>query len=250
MRKRAPTRRRANQHPGGDLRRTMLGRRRCSHDDGRHAHGGADPAASCPCRAEQSVLRQSRRSAPMICRILAGHDRDLQQRRPTRGPHREDLFYGLNVGAVSLCVPPLRERSFPIWCTIAWTHHRRRPCPPELQAAVVARLRARYHWPGNVRRAGRSTSRHPLHGPPAVSQQDIAAGSGGERSSQQPRRRSRRPATFAEPVDEVCSDYFVGGCGRRLPPAAARVLRGSISADHRGTRATPQRKCNSRRRPI
>jgi Nif-specific regulatory protein len=84
-------------------------------------------------------------------RILAATNRDLRQAMQ-RGAFREDLYYRLNVVAITL--PPLRDRRQDI---PALVHHfldhycREMSRPPMgLTPAAMALLQA-YHWPGNVR---------------------------------------------------------------------------------------------------
>ncbi len=91
------------------------------------------------------------RSTPVDVRVVAGTKRDLQQ-MVAEGSFREDLYYRLNVLALTL--PPLRERRDDL---PKLTEHflrkffarKNQPTPPISDGVMVA-LQA-YDWPGNVR---------------------------------------------------------------------------------------------------
>ena len=84
-------------------------------------------------------------------RVVAATNRDLRERMTTRD-FREDLYYRLNVIAIS--VPPLRDRRADIPLLIEELlrdltgHHR--VSTPTLSAAAMQTL-TEYPWPGNVR---------------------------------------------------------------------------------------------------
>ena len=84
-------------------------------------------------------------------RILAATNRDLHQAMQ-RGTFREDLYYRLNVVAITL--PALRERRADIPALVHHfiTHYSREVNRPGLSITqeAVDMLQA-YHWPGNVR---------------------------------------------------------------------------------------------------
>ena len=84
-------------------------------------------------------------------RILAATNRDLHQAMQ-RGTFREDLYYRLNV--VALTLPPLHERRTDIPALVHHfiTHYSREVNRPGLRITpeAVDMLQA-YHWPGNVR---------------------------------------------------------------------------------------------------
>ena len=88
---------------------------------------------------------------PVDVRVVAGTKRDLQQ-MVREGRFREDLYYRLNVLAVSL--PPLRERREDIPLLVShflerfFTRRGVQPAP--LSDGVLQALMA-YDWPGNVR---------------------------------------------------------------------------------------------------
>ena len=84
-------------------------------------------------------------------RIVAATNRDLAQ-AVKDGTFREDLYYRLNVAAISL--PPLSERRRDIEALIAYflEKHRRLDKSEVLQVAASALvLLEAYPWPGNVR---------------------------------------------------------------------------------------------------
>jgi DNA-binding NtrC family response regulator len=84
-------------------------------------------------------------------RIVAATNRDLQA-EVAAGRFRRDLFYRLNVVALSL--PPLRERRGDLDALVAhilpMLSARHRRSVPSVDAAARAALHA-YAWPGNVR---------------------------------------------------------------------------------------------------
>lgn len=84
-------------------------------------------------------------------RILAATNRDLRQAMQ-RGAFREDLYYRLNVVAITL--PPLRERredlpSLVKYFLVQYCREVGRPCLA-IDADAMALLQT-YPWPGNVR---------------------------------------------------------------------------------------------------
>ncbi|HVT06288.1 MAG TPA: sigma 54-interacting transcriptional regulator, partial [Polyangia bacterium] len=93
----------------------------------------------------------SERTRKVDVRIVAATNRDLA-RMVEEGKFRRDLFFRLNVAAISL--PPLRDRREDIplmvehFLTKAAARSGRPPKP--IDAAAMARLLA-YRWPGNVR---------------------------------------------------------------------------------------------------
>jgi DNA-binding NtrC family response regulator len=91
------------------------------------------------------------RPVPVSVRVITGSKRDLRQ-MVAEGRFREDLYYRLNVLAVSL--PPLRERreDIPLLADHFLRRYFRRrgeDMPPVSPAVTQALLR--YSWPGNVR---------------------------------------------------------------------------------------------------
>jgi two-component system NtrC family response regulator len=84
-------------------------------------------------------------------RVVAATNRDLQ-RGIADGDFREDLYYRLNVFAISL--PPLRERRddiLPISETFLVELGRTLGRPPGGISKDARQLLLDYHWPGNVR---------------------------------------------------------------------------------------------------
>ena len=107
-------------------------------------------------------------------RLVASTNRDLEAEAEA-GRFRSDLFY--RIGAVSIFVPPLRERGDDIALLVATTAKR----PPrqngrptlaftdEAMQALIA-----YRWPGNVRELRNLMSRLDLLSPsPLVRRQDL-----------------------------------------------------------------------------
>jgi Nif-specific regulatory protein len=84
-------------------------------------------------------------------RILAATNRDLPQAM-RKGTFREDLYYRLNV--VALTLPPLRERreDVPVLVQYFVEHycHEMTRAVMRIEAEALSRLQA-YPWPGNVR---------------------------------------------------------------------------------------------------
>ncbi|MCX6930804.1 MAG: sigma-54 dependent transcriptional regulator, partial [Verrucomicrobia bacterium] len=93
----------------------------------------------------------SSRTANADVRCIAATNTDLAK-LVKQGLFREDLLHRLNV--VSICVPPLRERSGDIpLLTRHFLHKYRQECPfpsPVVSDAALALLKG-YSWPGNVR---------------------------------------------------------------------------------------------------
>ncbi|WP_455243756.1 sigma-54-dependent transcriptional regulator [Petrachloros mirabilis] len=84
-------------------------------------------------------------------RIIAATNKDLKQ-AVKAGEFREDLFYRLNV--IALTLPPLRERleDFPALAKFFLSRHAKEAKRPGMmfsQAAMEAL--SRYSWPGNIR---------------------------------------------------------------------------------------------------
>jgi two-component system, NtrC family, response regulator AtoC len=83
-------------------------------------------------------------------RVIAATNRPLQQ-LVSRGKFREDLFYRLNV--VAITVPPLRERlaDLPLLFDHFLKRHRRRTQRTIAVRGDVLDMLREYSWPGNVR---------------------------------------------------------------------------------------------------
>jgi len=101
---------------------------------------------------ERQVLRiGGTRPRPIDVRILSATNRNLDA-EVAAGSFRRDLFFRLN--SITIEIPPLRERPSEIeplarrFANLAAA--RLRAPPPEIDAAVIERLR-RYQWPGNIR---------------------------------------------------------------------------------------------------
>jgi two-component system response regulator AtoC len=87
---------------------------------------------------------------PVDIRVIAATNRPLQQ-LVSQGKFREDLYYRLNV--VAITVPPLRERltDLPLlFDHFLKRHSRKTQRPLAVHGDVLDMLRA-YSWPGNVR---------------------------------------------------------------------------------------------------
>lgn len=90
------------------------------------------------------------RDIPVEVRVIAATNRDLWE-LVQRGKFRQDLFYRLNVLALS--IPPLRERKgdIPLLAEhLAWKSRSRHARAPRLSQPALDRME-RYPWPGNVR---------------------------------------------------------------------------------------------------
>jgi two-component system response regulator AtoC len=92
-----------------------------------------------------------RRSLSVDVRVIAATNVDLQQ-AVHAGTFRKDLFYRLNV--IALTLPPLRQRAEDVPLLTqhfldkyAAAYHR---CPPPMPLELIRRMAA-YAWPGNVR---------------------------------------------------------------------------------------------------
>jgi transcriptional regulator with PAS, ATPase and Fis domain len=87
---------------------------------------------------------------PVDIRVIAAANRPLQQ-LVSRGKFREDLFYRLNV--VAITVPPLRERlaDLPLLFDHFLRRHRLRTHRTIAVHGDVLDMLREYSWPGNVR---------------------------------------------------------------------------------------------------
>jgi DNA-binding NtrC family response regulator len=129
---------------------------------------------------ERTVMRLgSNRLRPVDVRFVAATNRDLEA-ESRAGRFRADLFFRLN--AISLVIPPLRERPLDIdpmidrFVVSACRDMDRAPAP-ELAPSARELLRA-YPWPGNIRELRNAIERAvalcigpaiaPEHLPPAV----------------------------------------------------------------------------------
>jgi DNA-binding NtrC family response regulator len=124
------------------------------------------------------------RTIPVDTRIIAATNRDLPQ-AIREGHFREDLYYRLNVVAITL--PPLRQRREDI---PALAHHyvqrfaadTKRPftgLAPEVQERFLA-----YPWPGNVRELANVIERAVVLGEgPQITLEDLPPALGGAPSS-------------------------------------------------------------------
>lgn len=97
------------------------------------------------------------RRIPLDLRLIAATNR-IPRAAIDAGKLREDLYYRLNVFALTL--PPLRERidDLPILVDHFAGQHAGGATPPRLSAEALAHLQA-YSWPGNVRELGNLVER-------------------------------------------------------------------------------------------
>jgi DNA-binding NtrC family response regulator len=92
----------------------------------------------------------SNRSVKVDVRIIAATNRDIEE-EVRQGRFRQDLMYRLN--AVTICIPPLRERQDDI--SLLAEHFAKEvrsngAAPVSFSAAALALLK-NYDWPGNIR---------------------------------------------------------------------------------------------------
>ncbi len=128
------------------------------------AHGGSvflDEIGELPIPIQAKILRVlqfkefeplgSHRTQKVDVRIIAATNRFLTD-EVREGRFREDLFYRLNV--VALTLPPLRLRleDIPILAYYFFDHYSRKNkrTMHEIDAGVLQRLKE-YNWPGNIR---------------------------------------------------------------------------------------------------
>ena len=107
-------------------------------------------------------------------RIIAATNKDLS-REVTAGRFREDLYYRLNVVAIS--IPPLRERREEISVLVEYFMSRfcRQYNRDALKiSAATMRLLQDYSWPGNVRELENMIKRAVVLQTEALLQQEIA----------------------------------------------------------------------------
>jgi len=100
---------------------------------------------------ERQIMRVgSDRLTQVNIRVIAATNRNLQD-RIRAGQFREDLYYRLN--ALSLVVPPLRERPEDIFLLLGHFLEQQHRGDLRFSAAARERLQA-YTWPGNIRELG------------------------------------------------------------------------------------------------
>jgi Nif-specific regulatory protein len=130
-------------------------------------------------------------------RLLAATNRDLRQAMQ-RGAFREDLYYRLNVVAITL--PPLRDRHEDIPALVQYFLDRfcREMSRPRLGIAPAAMaVLQSYHWPGNVRELQNVVERAVvLAAGPHVTEADLPA------EIRQAIRAPRGPVAPLEGIDE------------------------------------------------
>jgi Nif-specific regulatory protein len=106
-------------------------------------------------------------------RLLAATNRNLEE-AIAAGKFREDLFYRLNV--VALTMPPLRERpeDIPLLASYFAARHARKlnKPTPGFSPAARACLR-RYDWPGNVRELSNAIERAVVLGGEVIGTEDL-----------------------------------------------------------------------------
>ena len=98
----------------------------------------------------------SSRTVRVDVRLVAASNRDLAQMVEDR-EFRSDLYYRLKV--FPIMVPPLRDRVEDIPILVGhFTKHHARHCKRSITRISPETMTAlcRYHWPGNIRRAGKS----------------------------------------------------------------------------------------------
>jgi DNA-binding NtrC family response regulator len=171
------------------------------------AHGGTvflDEVGDMPLELQVKLLRflQEReiervggtRTIPVDTRIIAATNRDLEQAMRA-GHFREDLYYRLNV--VALTLPPLRQRLEDIAALAHFFLQRfaaetKKPVTgltPEVQECFLA-----YPWPGNVRELANVIERAVVLGEgPEITLQDL------------PPSLAGAPALLASPIPSTLS---------------------------------------------
>ncbi len=114
------------------------------------------------------------RPIPFDARLVALTNRDLKAEAEA-GRFRHDLYYRL--GAVTLHVPPLRERGQDILLLLEYFNHQTAiefDLAPLRFSSEIKDLFLRYHWPGNVRELRNLVQRlHPLSRHREISMSDL-----------------------------------------------------------------------------
>jgi two-component system response regulator HydG len=199
------------------------------------AHGGTlflDEVATMPMELQTKLLRalESReirrvggqRTHHIEVRVIAATHGDLRS-AIARGEFREDLFYRLNV--VALTLPPLRERALDVELLARVFLHRLStryglPVPP-LTQAITAALHA-HSWPGNVRELRNSIERALVLS--ANGQLDAAALFPDDGTTAAPRTQALLP--FPADLDTIARsavDAMLGLTGGNKSEAARRL---------------------------
>jgi two-component system response regulator HydG len=199
------------------------------------AHGGTlflDEVGTLPLELQAKLLRAlesqvirrvgGQRPYQVDVRVIAATHTDLRA-AITRGEFREDLFYRLNV--VALTLPPLRERALDVELLAQVFLHRlstRYGLPvPSLTQTITAALHA-HTWPGNVRELRNSIERALVLS--ATGQLDAAALFPDDATAAAP--RSQAPLPFPAALDTIARsavDAMLGLTGGNKSEAARRL---------------------------
>ncbi len=155
---------------------------------------------------EERVVRRigDARDRPVDVRLVASTNRDLEA-EAEGGRFRSDLFY--RIGAVSIHVPPLRERGDDIPLLIRHysdkaAEQNGRPAVTFTDDAMAALIA--YRWPGNVRELRNLMSRLNLLSPsPLVRRQDLPRELRGEECAASPPREALRPQRLEDAEREA-----------------------------------------------
>jgi len=101
---------------------------------------------------QQSEIRRvgSNRTLKVDVRVIAATNRDIEEEM-RQGRFRQDLMYRLN--AVTIHIPPLRERTEDIPLLAEYFARRVRPlpAPPVTFSAAALSMLQKYNWSGNIR---------------------------------------------------------------------------------------------------
>jgi transcriptional regulator with GAF, ATPase, and Fis domain len=163
------------------------------------------------------------RPVPVNVRVIAGTKRDLKQ-MVAEGKFREDLYYRLNVLALTL--PPLRERreDIPVLLeAFLERFFRARGEPmPEISPAVLHAF-SEYPWPGNVRELENACERIAQTNTCGAVRVGCVAASilfGARGQAAEPETASRLPTTGTISLDD------------RLREVEANLIRWALDASH------------------
>jgi len=174
---------------------------------------------------EERVVRRigDARDRRVDVRLVASTNRDLEAEAEA-GRFRSDLFY--RIGAVSIFVPPLRERGDDIALLVR--HYSEKAARQNGRPTIVftddaMQALSAYRWPGNVRELRNLMSRLNLLSPsPLVRRQDLPLAMRGEAAPVEPPRDAPKPQRLEDAEREAVIEALAAERGN-LSKVAQRL---------------------------
>jgi len=209
------------------------------------AHGGTlflDELAELPLTTQAKLLRVlqdgdieplgDQKAHRVDVRIIAATNRDIRK-LIIEGGFREDLYYRLNVGEISL--PPLRERKTDIPKISLYILDRVNSTlkrPKRLSPEALVRLQ-NHAWPGNVRDLQNTIERSVR-----LSRKEILAAD--DLLISEPISRQDPLSALPEPSEQFSLEEYIESVRKQLFMRAIELSNGNQSAAARLLKITPQ----------